>query len=853
MSGWRAALRIARRSVRRHLGRSLLIVALIAVPVAGMTVADGLVRTITDRDVDVDRYMGSADVRIDVTDRKSFDLKEVLPAGAHAVPLRNPGYAGTLRLGLGDRIVRSRLSQVVVGDPLTAHLARLAEGRLPRNSGEALVTRPLAEQLGLLDADGGLRLPATVRTANGVTATVTGLAVVPYCLTCADVVALPNTRLTKALLDERSPIPGAYLVDLPDDVDVAELARAWPVDHSTVTTRDSYTDYTPVDRYLTGTLRLSILLFVGLGLFGIVLTAGAAFAVGARMQVRELGLVAANGGEAKHVRRIVLAQGLVLGVLGAAVGLLLGAAATVLGVPIWQKITDQLLENLRFGWGELVGAAALGVVACVLSALVPAFAVARMQPTDALAGRFHSTSPRARPRRLGVFLVLAGLAVIAVSGVVSHGRVAARHEQFGEFGPGPSLDRTLPALGMLGGLAVAIAGLILVLPALVSAIGRLGTRLPLSGRLALRDAVRHRHRTVAAGAAVMVTIAASVVTAFVFTAQRANVPHMLPPNTALAQLDMAAQSEEAAGGDRLIDDVVADTPRTVPGAAAIRLEYAIAYPNHEAMDPIVLEPGSSEPKPGCLGGLTEVAVGTPDLIELSTGRQPDAAVRSALADGKVVSFDQCVTVSNGTVLAFAKGANLTLPVYEASGPPGIEDYDWRLPKVFISPETIAAHDWGRHASSLAITYPGPSDLEAVRTAVEDAGMTFYVDEPTGSSYTSGLYYLLAVLAGLVAFLGAGVTVALSATDGRADLATLAALGAQPRRRRALAGAQALVVTGVGAVVGLALGVCTGLAAVPVAGYLAFSVPWQHLLVVALAVPLAASVVAAVVTPSRLVS
>lgn len=59
-----------------------------------------------------------------------------------------------------------------------------------------------------------------------------------------------------------------------------------------------------------------VALIVGLGLLEVVLLAGAAFAVAARRQVRDLGLVASNGGTARHVRRIVLAQGLLLGVRG---------------------------------------------------------------------------------------------------------------------------------------------------------------------------------------------------------------------------------------------------------------------------------------------------------------------------------------------------------------------------------------------------------------------------------------------------------------------------------------------------------------------------------------------------------
>jgi putative ABC transport system permease protein len=247
---------------------------------------------------------------------------------------------------------------------------------------------------------------------------------------------------------------------------------------------------------------------------------------------------------------------------------------------------------------------------------------------------------------------------------------------------------------------------------------------------------------------------------------------------------------------------------------------------------------------------TQLGIATPELIQLVTGAGPDAGVRSALARGEVVLFGDCLRGRHGTV---TMNANLkhpvTLPAYQATVPPGIENYEWNLPTAFISTEAAAALGWSTYADTIAISYPGPSDLDAVRAAVEDAGMDVYVGESTDVDGT-GLYLGLAVLTGLVALLGAGVTVALAAADGRADLATLAALGAPARQRRTLAGAQALVVTGLGTFAGLVVGVCVGFAAVPVAGMTGLSVPWQQLWMAVLAVPLVASMVAVVVTGAR---
>lgn len=848
MTGWRTASRVARRSVRRNLGRSLLIIALVALPVMAATVADGIVRTLTDRENDLDQWMGTADAKINFYAEKPFDVEPLLPSGSRVVPLLSPYPPGGLRLSAGDRIVRTRLRPITaLGDPLTAHLARLTDGRLPRDRGEALVTTPLAETLGLLDADGHLRPRSTVGAVDGPRVTVTGLVVEPYCLTCMDVVAAPDSLLAPVAQAER-PTPMAFLVDLPPGADAAAVARAWPVNRSTITTRESFSDAVPFGNYLEDVVTQPVLLFAGLALLGIVITAGAAFAVGARGQMRDLGLVAVNGGAARHVRRIVLAQGVVLGVLGAATGLVAGAVVMVLGVPLWQRITGQLMENPRFGWGELTAAAAVGIIAGVAASAVPAFAVARLQPADALAGRFRVAGPTARTRFLGLVMVVAGLAAVVVSGAVSRDRIAAyealRQRNLAASWP----DRTLPAIGTAAGVAITMAGLLLVMPAVLAAVGRLGSRLPLSGRLAVRDAVRHRHRTVAAGAAIMVTVAASVVTAFVFTARAESEPKTMPPNTVLAEVDSVATAH-ASPADRRgqVERAGANATRAVPGATAVAVTTVSSLLDREQWNGMYAAASSSTPD--CRFSAGTVAVASPQLIELATGRAPEAAVLTALAGGKAVSYDPCLVTPDGTVeLDGLLPAQAILPAHVAA--PAAGTHDWILPKLFVSAETAKAHGWIQQTDRVAITYPAPSDLDAVRAAVEDAGVDLSVAETVGG-YVTGLYYLLAGLAALVAFLGAGVTVALSATDGRADLATLAALGAPGRRRRVLAGANALVVTMLGTVLGLAVGVCAAFAAVPIMGMSTLPVPWRHLLLTTLAVPALASVVAAVATPSRL--
>lgn len=832
MSGWRAALRIARRSVRRSIGRSFLIAALIAVPVAGVTVADGIVRTMIDRDADLRRAMGIADLRVDVVDREPFDVEPLLPEGSRVVPLSTGYYQNSVRVVQGERIVRTRLDVVVLGDPMTAHIARVESGRLPKGDDEVLLTRSLAERLRVLDGD-TVRAGTTLTTDTGASARVTGLAVEPSCLRCDGIVASPGSVIESAMHDG-SLLPVGYLVDLPEGVDAVAVARGWSTGRADVLARESFVDGSPFAGYVGDALSGPVAILAGLGLVVVVVSAAAAFAVGARRQVRELGRVVAEGGDSRHVRRIVLAQGLVLGVLGAASGLVLGAAVTVLGVPLWERMTGQLLEDLRFGWRELAGIAVVGVIASVAAAAVPAFGMARMTPVDALAGRFRAAPPHTGFPVAGLLLATGGVACAVAAGLQGRDQ--------------PATDQALPFAGMVAGGLATVAGLVLVLPALLAAIGRLGTRLPLSGRLAVRDAVRHRHRTSVAVVAVTVTVAAVVVTAFVL-AGRPEAKRGTPEHTMIAQLDPIGMYR-VDGGQEQLRKAVADMDAAVPGTVAREVRLVTARQEGAGSAPILAAAHGSGAAPGCWSGMVATGAG---LVDLYAGRAPDDGIRAALADGKAVVFDACLVGPSGTV-TFTDNlpAPVELPAYLASRAPVHHDYFGMVPTTFVSEETAARLGWQTYSTTGVVAFPATAtedDIAALQAAADDAGVDAFVENTTDKA--ANLPFLLAVLAGLIALLGSGMVVALSAADGRSDLATLAALGAQPWRRRTIVGAQAFVVSGLGAAAGVVLGCGVGFAAVPVSGGAGFAVPWEPALLTGVAVPLVAVVVAMAVTPGRL--
>lgn len=67
IGSWRLAARLARREVRHRWGRTIIVVLLIAVPVAGMTLAGGSYRANRTSSAN-SRLLGAADARLDFSE-----------------------------------------------------------------------------------------------------------------------------------------------------------------------------------------------------------------------------------------------------------------------------------------------------------------------------------------------------------------------------------------------------------------------------------------------------------------------------------------------------------------------------------------------------------------------------------------------------------------------------------------------------------------------------------------------------------------------------------------------------------------------------------------------------------------
>jgi putative ABC transport system permease protein len=398
------------------------------------------------------------------------------------------------------------------------------------------------------------------------------------------------------------------------------------------------------------------------------------------------------------------------------------------------------------------------------------------------------------------------------------------------------------ALAMTAGFGLAIGGLAVAAPALVGLVGRVAGRLPLSGRLAVRDAARHRHRTGPAVAATMVAVTGSVAVLFAVASYDRHDRAQYRPSAPLG-----AVSLYAVGGTPDADLLAGAQAAAVelPGARVVPVRWSSAGPADD--DQLSIDIGDEPPGPGC-AVVNLAAVGTgADLASVLAGPRAGTA-RAALASGRAVVFGNCLL--DGGQLRLSRGVDRwrSIPAVQFADKipyPG-------LPSVVLPDSLVAQAKIRTTISSVLITTSRPptgAEEDRARGVLGD-GVNLTVERGYGAPYRLGILTLVGV-AGLITLAGVLISVTLSAAEGQADLATLAAIGATPRRRRALAAWQAGLIGGLGVLPGLLLGAAVGrIVMLAQTGY-PLVLPWPAMLAIGLGVPALGVLVVGVTTRARL--
>ncbi|MFJ1564384.1 FtsX-like permease family protein [Streptomyces erythrochromogenes] len=779
----------------------------------------------------------SADVRSRPEEGSPEQMAAALPPGARILKDSN-GY-GKVRTKHG--LLDTDLREIDLRDPLAKGLFTLDRGRLPERSGEVVATNAFLK-------DSGLFVGSSV-TPRGATSAyrIVGAYELPNDLKKAQVTAPPGSLigpLDKALQSSGGSgvhPEDSYLVKVGGEGFTWNMVQAANAKSLIVVSR-AVANHPPADADVPlyrqepkqqfehsagGATEMAILAtVVGLAMLEICLLAGPAFAVGARRSRRQLGLVGANGGDRRHIRSIVLSGGLVIGAAAAVSGTAIGIALTVALQPLLEEQLGNRFGSLDFRPLELAGIALLAVVTGLLSAIVPAVTASRQTVLASLTGRRGV-------RRSNRVLPVVGLVAVAVgAGIALYGSVS-----------------DMGSAVVAGGSALAELGVVALTPVLVGLFGRLGRWLPLSPRLALRDAVRNRGRTAPAVAAVLAAVAGTVAVATYQHSSDIQSRHEyladLPHGTGrLLTSENGAYKEVPALRESLTKQLPvaqrADVDRLVvgkPGCETFSQDPACGRaeiitpknqrcPLYESPDPGAFSAEEARRlrqdwrcKDARRGTQYSTVVADEKLLSILAVTDPGAV--SALKQGRAVAFDKRQVKDGKLTLRIVTGPDdADSFVGPAKEPVGVDK---------IIPVHVVAE--GTEGWGLELVLP-PAAVQATGLTTAPVGSYFALDGTATSEqqqriagdidrmgveaslrieegYQGGdslVLLALSVFAGLVTIGAAGIATGLSQADAEADLKTLAAVGAPPRVRRTLSGFQCGVVALMGVVLGSAAGI-----------------------------------------------
>lgn len=513
-------------------------------------------------------------------------------------------------------------------------------------------------------------------------------------------------------------------------------------------------------------------------------------------RTRELALLRTVGATRRQVRTGVLVEAAVVGALGSAAGLALGAVSAA---GIGRALSaDHGSMPLVVSASTVVASMLVGMLVTVGSAVAPAAAATRVAPLAAVRAVPDGVdSPGARRRQTSV-----GLTLIAV-GVAG-------------LGLGVSVGLGAGIVVVVFAAAVCFLGILLlgprIVPPMLRITGALAGRAAGRGRstveLATANSVRHPRRAAATSAALMIGV--TMVIGFVTVAEsaRASVGVVLdarvPADFVLSPVEPGGLSDEAI---RAVDDL----PET---GASVELYTAI------------VDTGE---------------VGTVEV--LGTDLQRWAQIAQLDGDGNIADIAAGdVAIDGGTADEFGLGVGDTVTVFGQELPIGyIVDtrtmYHTGLvlaPATFraLAPEAASGPEYFAVDTADGVSPSrAHAAIEETLQAWPDIMLRNHVEAKErlnrGLDQTVSVVVAILGVAVIIAVIGIANTLSLSVHERRREIGVLRAVGLTKAQTMRLLGVEAVLTALVGALTGVTVGVGFAYAAVLSMERMIFVVPWGY--------------------------
>ncbi|MFI1561475.1 ABC transporter permease [Streptomyces sp. NPDC020490] len=565
---------------------------------------------------------------------------------------------------------------------------------------------------------------------------------------------------------------------------------------------------------------LDVIKYVMLGFAGIAVLVGVflivnTFSMLIAQRTRELGLLRALGADRRQVRRSVLTEAALLGLVGSTLGLAagIGLAAGLI------KLMGVFGMNLKatemvVGWGTPVAAYVVGVGVTFLAAYLPARRAAAVSPMAALADA--EIAGMGRPLRtravVGASVGAIGAAALAGCAVASRTATAA----------------SLLGLGVvLTLIATVIAGPLLVRPVIRVLGGAFPALFGSVGRMSQRNALRNPRRTGATAAALMVGLALvggmSVASASMSKSFDQQIDKTLGADFVIMNGNYLPFSKEVTDKVRGTRDV----------GLVVRQRFA----------PVALRLPDGK-------RVETTATGYDDRLD-DVAHVPYAAGGSAaaLADGSLgmdagFAREHRVRVGSTIPVEFPAGRKTELRVgaltdQETSDGFGMEG------GLVLGIATVEKYLPGGQDSALYVNAASGTSPDRLRQALQRTLAPYpQVQVRDQADYKklvhdqiAVLLYLVYALLGLaivIAVLGVVNTLALSVVERTREIGLLRAIGLARRQLRRMIRLESVVIAVFGAVLGLALGLVWGVCTQQVLalqGMKALAIPWGTIVAV----------------------
>ncbi len=495
----RAIRRWAWRLLRREWRQQMLVLALLAVAVAATTVGLGLVVNVQGNDQSV---FGNANARIEIGNPGPTGVAADLAAARQ-------------RFGTVEAIVHQSVPvpgsitpmDLRAQDPhgvFSSPMLRLVSGSYPVGASQAAVTRAVATTF-------SLKVGSTW-SVNGHPMRVVGIVENPKDLQDAFGLVAPG--------EISSPSSVSLLFN---SHGTQAMSFRLPPGSGTIQGISS-TGANSAQEHRNQAIAVLLLATIGLTFIGLLSVAG--FTVMAQRRLRALGMIGAIGATDRQVRRVMLANGAAVGIVGSIAGAAIGLAVWFALTPAFENVVGHRYDAFALPWWAVIAGAILAVLTSLAASWWPARAVARLPIVEALSGRPAPPQPAHRFALLGTAIAAAGFVAL----ILAH-----------------NVHTVLIVVGILA----TTVGMLLLAPLGIRALAAFAGRAPVAVRLALRDLARYQARSGAALAAASLAVGIAATITVTAAAQQAHDQTLTGGNLPTNQLIVWLANPDSPGGPGL--------------------------------------------------------------------------------------------------------------------------------------------------------------------------------------------------------------------------------------------------------------------------------------------------------------